>query len=200
MAGSMKNTHATTITFLILAAALFVQGYCPAQAVSQEAWEKPVDAATVVRFFYLPADSYAHPPLIFRVAPQGDRRLGTAPIVNMGGRTPFISTEEMQKLIQGLTRTGLAWEQSGSPKPVSPVPNREKADRMEISIFFTDHPVQAQIPASQLCQTLSELDKAFVQPRALWEFQLYRVDYGCSVQNFNRSAFPQHDDPKLDKQ
>ena len=185
---------------LLMAIVAFVYKSCIAQGMSQETWGKAVHARTVVRFFFLPANSYAHPPLIFRVVPKDDKRLGTAPIENMGGRTSFISIEEMHNLIQVLQYSGLAWQQSRSAKPVSRIPNKEKTDRMEISIFFTDHPTQAYISAANLCQTLSGLDKVFIQPRALWEFHLYRVEYGCSVRNFNRSAYPQHDDPKFDKE
>ena len=196
----MKGTRSAMTTLVMLAITAFVQGYCIAPAAAQEGWGKAVDSGTVVRFFFLPANSYAHPPLILRVAPQGDKRLSTAPIVNMGGRTPFISTEEMSNLVQALERSRLTWRPSLSAKSVSPIPNREKTDRMEISIFFTDHPIQAYVPASELCQTLSGVDKAFIHSRALWEFKLYRVEYGCLVRNFNRSAYPQHDDPKIDKE
>lgn len=196
----MSNTRASTIPFFMLAIVLIVHGHCLAQTASPETWGKPAETGTVVRFFYLPPESYAHPPLIFRVTSPGDKRLGSAPIVNMGGRTPYISSEEMENLIQGLKHTGLTWKQSTSAKLVSPIPTREMTDRMEISIFFTDHPTQAHVSPSELCQTLSGLDKVFIQARALWEFQLFRVEYSCTVPGFNRDAFPQHDDLTRDKE
>ena len=52
------------------------------------------------------------------------------------------------------------------------------------------------VDPKQICERLAPLDAALKQPRALWEFQLFRVDYGCHVPGFNRNAFPEHDDPK----
>jgi len=136
------------------------------QANGKQPLNVRVDKNTIVRIFYLPPESYLHPPLIFRVAGENDPSLGTAPI-NLIGRTPHISLSEMRNLVNALADWNLSWQ---------------KSKKLEAP--------------KQLCERLAPLDAALKQPRALWEFQLFRVDYGCHVQGFDRNAFPEHDDPK----
>ena len=76
--------------------------------VQHGSFNLPVNKETVVRFFYLPANDYLHPALFFRVVGTNSSRLNTAPITNHGGRTPYISIEEMQALIKLLDSAGLS--------------------------------------------------------------------------------------------
>jgi hypothetical protein len=154
----------------------------------------PVDENTVVWLFFVPADSYFHPPLIFRVVGENDSRLNSAPIVNLGGRTPYISLTEMRNLVQKLGHTDLSWhesEKSEVPKRIKP---GEITDKMQIKIFFGSGTDWALLDPKKICATLAPLDAAFREPRALWEFQLFRVDYGCKVPGFKRDKYPQHDE------
>ena len=154
-----------------------------------------VDKNTIVRFFYLPPESYLHPPLIFRVAGAKDGRLGTAPI-NPPGRTPYISLSEMRNLVTALADWNLSWQESKKLETPKKIETREMTDKMEVNVFFSRGTARALVDPKQLCERLAPLDAALKQPRALWEFQLFRVDYGCHVPEFNRNAFPEHDDPK----
>jgi hypothetical protein len=154
----------------------------------------PVDKDTVVRFFYLPANDYLHPALIFRVAESGSPRLNTAPITNRGGRTPYISAEEMQSLIKMLDRSNLSWHETKTVEVPKMVGFRETTGKMEIKIFSSGGTALSLSDPVNLCETLAPFDAALKQPRALWEFQLFRVDYHCEVPGFNRNAFPAHDE------
>lgn len=154
-----------------------------------------VDKNTIVRFFYLPPESYLHPPLIFRVAGENDPRLGTAPI-NPLGRTSYISLSEMRNLVTALADWNLSWQESKKLETPKKIETREMTDKMEVKVFSSRGTDRALVDPKQLCERLAPLDAALKQPRALWEVQLFRVDYGCHVPGFNRNAFPEHDDPK----
>jgi hypothetical protein len=60
-----------------------------------------VSADTAIRFFYHPAGSYFHAPLIIRVVGENDPQLITAPM-SEAGRTTYIRLSEMKSLTQGL--------------------------------------------------------------------------------------------------
>jgi hypothetical protein len=153
----------------------------------------PVGGHTVVRFFYLPPNSYLHAALIFRVVGDHDPRLNTSPINNLGGRTPYITLAEMQNLIQQLSDLDLSWQQSKRVEVPKELTTKEMTDRLQIDIFFSQGTDRTLVDPQRLCATLATLDPAFRQPRALWEFQLFRVDYHCTVPGFNRNAYPEHD-------
>ena len=93
-----------------------------------------VDKNTVVRIFYLPPESYLHPPLIFRVAGGSDPRLGTAPI-NILGRTPYISLSEMRNVVTALAEWNLSWRKSKRLETHKRIETREMTDKMEVSVF-----------------------------------------------------------------
>jgi hypothetical protein len=166
------------------------------QATRKQSLNVPVDGDTIVRFFYLPPYSYFHVPLTFRVVEKNDPRLGTAPLAIPGDRTPYISLPEMQNLIAALAHSDLSWQESKeleTPKKIEP---REMTDKMEITVFSSRGTDRAFVAPQQLCEKLAALDAALKQPRARWEFQLFRVDYDCQVSGFDRSAYPEHDEPK----
>lgn len=179
---------------LVLATASI--GFCQANE-ERARLSSPVNEETVVRFFFAPANSYFHPPLIFRVVADGDLRLNTAPKVNLGGRTPYISLAEMQHLVDRLTNAGLLWrvrKQAALPKRIEP---QDVTDRMRIEVFLTDRTDSTLLDPKKICTTLAGFDSAFKTPRALWEFQLFRRDYGCEVPGFNRQKYIDHDTGSL---
>jgi len=167
------------------------------QAAPKNSLDVPVNENTIVRFFYLPPYSYFHVPLSFRVEGENSSLLGTSPLANPQDRTPYISLSEMRNLIAGLAHLDLSWRQESkkleTPKKIE---THEMTDKMEITVFSTGGTYRAFVDPKQLCERLAPLDAALKQPRALWEFLLFRVDYGCHVQGFDRNAFPEHDDPK----
>lgn len=154
-----------------------------------------MDKNTTARFFYLPPESYLHPPLIVRVAGENDPRLRTAPITFLG-RTAYISLAEMRSLMTALAGWNLSWQKSKKLETPKKIETREMTDKMEVKVFSSRGTDRVLVDPKQLCERLAPLDAELKQPRALWEFQLFRVDYGCHVQGFDRNAFPEHDDPK----
>ena len=165
------------------------------QANGKQPLNVRVDKNTIVRIFYLPPESYLHPPLIFRVAGENDPRLGTAPI-NLLGRTPYISLSDMRHLVTALADWNRSWQRSKKLETPKKIETREMTDKMEVKVFSSRGIDRVLVDPKQLCERLAPLNAALKQPRALWEFQLFRVDYGCHVQGFDRNAFPEHDDPK----
>jgi hypothetical protein len=165
------------------------------QVHGEETLEVHVDESTIIRFFYLPVDSYLHPALAFRVAPENDARFGTAPI-DYVGRTPYVSLSEMRNLVSAIGDLSLSWQTSPKPEVPKLIDPRKMPDKMEIEIFSSRGTDRALVDPTRLCETLAPLDEALNQRRARWEFELFRVDYGCKVPGFDRSAFPEHDDPK----
>lgn len=165
------------------------------QAKGKQPLDMRVDKNTIVRFFYLPPESYLHPPLIFRVAGEDDPRLGTAPI-SLLGRAPYISLSEMRNLVTALAGWNLSWQKSRKLETPKKIETREMTDKMEVKVFSSRGTERVFVDPKQLCERLAPLDAALKQPRALWEFQLFRVEYGCHVQGFDRNAFPEHDDRK----
>jgi hypothetical protein len=160
----------------------------------RDALAVPVNDGTAVMFFYLPANSYLHPALIFRVAKPGSPLLNTAPIVNRGGRTPYITVEEMRDLIRLLDHSDLSWRKSKQVEIPKAPSFSETTGKLEIKVFSSDGTALSLSKPDNLCQTLAPLDAALKQPRARWEFQLFRVDYHCQVPGFNRNAYPEHDE------
>jgi hypothetical protein len=151
----------------------------------------PVNDKTVVRFFYDPPGDYFHKPLVFRVVDQGDPLLNTAS-VREEGRTAYISLKEMHDFVQRLVHTDLAWQESKTPEALGPYKELPVSDEMEILVAFSNETAKAQITPKTICKVLKPLDAALETPRALWEFQGFRLNYGCKVPGFKPDAYPDH--------
>ncbi len=151
----------------------------------------PVDEKTAVRFFYDPPGEYFHKPLVFRVAKEGDPLLNTAPI-REEGRTAYISVSEMRELVQRLGRLDLAWQESETVEALGSYKNLPVFDDMEILVALSHGTAKAHITPKTICRTLRPLDAALKTPRALWELQIFRLNYGCKVPGFQPDAYPDH--------
>lgn len=146
---------------------------------------------TAVRFYYNPSPEDAfHSPLVFRVVKAGDPRLNTAPIL-LEGRTAFITGGEMQQLIEGLDRAGLSWRVSEKSEALGSFRHLLIGD-VEIRVVSPKGMAVTNFNPKPLCRILQPLDHALVTPRALWEFQLFRVEDGCKVRGFNYQVYPDH--------
>jgi hypothetical protein len=190
----MKIQFPSGLLFGLLAVTLAVCQPVHGQSapVSSSLSTGPVDDDTFVTFFYLPSYSYLHPALIFHAAKSGSTLLNTAPFTDLGGRTAYVSIEEMRDLIGLLAHSDLSWrktKQTELPKPGL----ANTTDKLEIRIINPDGTALSLSNPDKLCETLAPLDAALKQPRALWEFQLFRQEYGCKVPGLNRNAYPQHD-------
>lgn len=151
----------------------------------------PVDENTAVRFFYHDEENYFHFPLIFRPVMLGDPRLNTAPM-GTEGRSAYISPEEMRQLLQGLRHSDLSWQESEKTEVLGSFKRLHWSDSMEILIVCSKGTARTNLDPKKICETLKPLDSAVKTLRALWEFQLYRITYGCKVPGFDFHAYPDH--------
>jgi hypothetical protein len=152
----------------------------------------PTEDVMAIRFFYNNESNYFHGPLLFRSVPAGDPRLNTAPMLDEG-RTAYISPEEMSDLMSRLASTDFLWRNSEKSEALGKgtrIPYR--GDFMQLLVVCRKSTSKGRIEPKQICQKLAPLDTALVSPRARWEFQLFRIGDGCTVQNFDEAAFPDH--------
>lgn len=150
------------------------------------------DDKTAVRFFYQPAaGDYFHAPLVFSVIEEGNSLINTAPM-REAGRTVYISLSEMSDVVQGLKRSDIVWQESGDIVTLGSYKKLPLFDDMEILVANSMGTAKARIAPKAICRTLKPLDAALKTPRALWEFQGFRLNYGCKVPGFKPDAYPDH--------
>jgi len=150
-----------------------------------------VNEKIAVRFFYDPPGDYFHKPLIFRVAEDGSPKINTA-TVHEEGRIAYITISEMRTLVNGLAHANLVWRVSQKVEALRPFKELPLSDDMEILVVFSDGTAKAKLSPQVICTILKQLDTALTTPRALWEFQLLRLDDGCEVPGFKPEAYPDH--------
>ncbi len=152
----------------------------------------PIEEVIAIRFFYNNESNYFRGPLIFRAVPLGDPKLNTAPMLEEG-RTAYISRNEMTTLVSRLSSADLKWQNLNRSEALgkgTKIPYR--GDFMQVLVLGLKNMSKGGIEPKEICQKLAPLDAALVSPRARWEFQLLRVNDGCTVQNFDYDAFPDH--------
>ncbi len=150
-----------------------------------------VSADTAIRFFYHPAGSYFHAPLIIRVVGENDPQLITAPM-SEAGRTTYIRLSEMKSLTQGLERLGLTWKVSQEAEEFGPAFDLALTGKMDITVRLSKSTELAELDPKSICTTLGVLAPSLTTPRAQWEFRKFRLNYGCRVPGFNSDAYPDH--------
>lgn len=149
----------------------------------------PVDNNTTIRFFYHPpnADRFVYP-LVLRVAHPNDEGMKLAPIL-AEGRTVHISLSEMQELVAGMTRSIMMGQQTRSVEVLEPWEMIPSTEAMDVVIVFSKGAARGAILRKDICKTLGSLDSAIKTPRAHWEFQRFRVYYGCRVPGFDDAKY-----------
>lgn len=152
----------------------------------------PAAKDTVVRFFYQPPDGeYLHHPLLFRVVKKSDPRWNTIAYLDVG-RTLYISLSDMQQLMTNIAHLSLQWDESAEIEPLETVDDiKLDALGMDITVLSAKGTAKARIERDQICETLAKLDGALLTPRALWEFQRFRLQYYCRVPGYNPGEYKQ---------
>jgi hypothetical protein len=187
------NFSALALAFLFVAGGGGAQSNQKHERVS--ILRSPTDEKTVVRFFYQPPGDYFHAPLVFRAVQEGNALLNTGPM-REEGRNAYISVAEMRELVQTLTHSNLAWQESetvetlGSYKKLSL--DGVGLDDMDVRVVLSNGTTKAQIAPKAICKNLKALNSALKTPRAIWEFQGFRLNYGCKVPRFKPDAYPDH--------
>jgi hypothetical protein len=145
-----------------------------------------------VRFFYQPtlADHF-HVPLIVRVVGQNDPRIHTSPFTSEG-RLAFVFLSEMQQLMGRLARSGASWRESDKVEAFGSSHRLKALGGLDITIVSSRGTAKGIVEPRRICEFLASLDPAIRSPRALWEFQDFRLDDSCDVPGFNPQAYPDH--------
>lgn len=183
------NSAIRICLIIVFAFVIAAKGAC--QDKSQgHALTFPAGKNSVVRFFYQPQDNnYFHVPLVFRVVDNQDARWNTAPVFDVG-RTAYITLSEMLQLVASLSRSSLAWHESTKVENLETYKTIHSYGGMGVTVLSVDGTAKATIEPSRICDTLASLDAVLQTPRALWEFQLFRMQYHCQVPNFDPKAYP----------
>jgi hypothetical protein len=149
----------------------------------------PVDNITSVRFFYHPpnANRFVYP-LVFRVADPNDEQMKVAPVL-AEGRTVHISLSEMQELVAGMRRSIMMGQQTRGVEVLEPWEMIPSTEAMDVVVVFSKGAARGAILRKDICKTLGSLDSAIKTPRAHWEFQRFRLYYGCRVPGFDDAKY-----------
>jgi hypothetical protein len=190
MTSTNRTPHAWWLLFAMLTSTTSLR--CHQTVEKKSVLDSPVDEKTAVRFFYNPSDGgYFHFPLIFRPVMPGDPRLNTAPM-GTEGRTAYISFSEMQQLMQGLAHSDLSWQESEKVEVLGSFKKLAITDNLAITVVSSRGTARAALDTKRICEMFKPLDSALKAPRALWEFQGFRLNYGCKVPGFIYGAYPDH--------
>ena len=179
----------TQTCFLLLATLIpSVQGYAAGQ---DRIMTSPADKDSVVRFFYQPPEGeYLHVALIFRAVKKQDLRWNTTAYSDKG-QTVYVSLSDMQRLMAKLAHLSLRWDESTR---VEGLESRghiySYGYGMGIKVLSAKGTAKTTIEHDKICETLTPLDAALLTPRALWEFQGFRLQYHCRVPGYNLDAYP----------
>lgn len=147
------------------------------------------DESVAIRFYLQLSGDYFKVPLVFRVVDRKDHRFNTAPVLD-SGRTAYITLAEMQKLLPALVQSGLSWLQGQIVEIFGSSIVIPRTETMQVTILSSHGTALAALDPKKICKTLSPLDSDLTTPRALWEFQAFRIPYGCTVPGFNYNAYP----------
>jgi hypothetical protein len=152
----------------------------------------PVDDKTAIRFFYQPVGDYFHYPLVFRVVEESNPLLDTV-TMQEEGQTAYISLSEMRELVQSLAHSGLEWHESETVEVFGLSKKLTLAgvglDTMDVRVVTSGGTAKAEVSPKAICTILKPLDAALKWPRILWEFQGFRINYGCKVPGFKYGAY-----------
>ena len=62
-------------------------------------------------------------------------------------------------------------------------------EAMDVVIIFSKGAARGVIQNENICETLASLDSPIKTPRAHWEFQRFRIYYGCRVPGFDDAKY-----------
>jgi hypothetical protein len=193
MSSKMTSSWAVALVFLVAVGAGKPQSNQKQQQAS--ILSSPVDEKTIIRFFYYPAGEYIRIPLVFRVVNESNPLFNTAPI-REEGRTAYISLPEMRGLVRLLAGSRLRWKESQATEVLGLYKDLALQGiglvSMDVRIVCSKGTAKAEISPKAICMNVKPLDAALKTPRALWEFQLFRLQYGCQIPGFKADAYPDH--------
>jgi hypothetical protein len=149
------------------------------------------EVGSVIRFFYKirienPNDLRDFP-LFFQAVADGDKRINT-----LGSEVSwrvYLSSTEMQQLVQRLDNLGLTWQDFASAKPPIRFETPPAPHEMQVFVFCKDGSARGEVPNKKVCQALEPLDSIFQNYRDAGAFQSYREGFGCHIPRSKRQVF-----------
>jgi hypothetical protein len=149
----------------------------------------PADATTAVRFFFHPpgSDRFVYP-LVVRVAPDNDEKMKTAPLLTEG-RTVYISLPEMKDLLGSMERSIMMGQQTRNVEVFGSWEMIPSSEAMDVFVISSKGAARGVVLQKDICKTLSSLDSSIRNPRALWEFEKFRLYNGCRVPGFDDAKY-----------
>jgi hypothetical protein len=183
--------HRSTRVCFLLVATLTSAELASGEAATQDhALTLHAGKESVVRFFFQPPDGeYFHVALLFRVVKKDDPRWNTSALSDVG-RTAYVSLSEMQRLMTKLTHLSSQWDESANVEGLETYKTiHSYGYGMGVKVLSTKGTAKATIAPDKICETLAPLDSALLTPRALWEFQRFRLQYRCPVLGYRPDAY-----------
>ncbi len=155
----------------------------------------PIDRTTAVSFFWFgDMESHWREPMNFYVASASDPKLHTVSMeygVSSKGVETWITTSEMQILIERLSESHLQWTDSKTVSPFKPWSKRTDGhDSFDITVVSSKGTASAGIRLARMCDELLAFDSAMPTPRLQWQFQTLRWDDGCVIAGYHNEAKP----------
>jgi hypothetical protein len=86
----------------------------------------------------------------------------------------------------------MCWQHSENTDKLENFRSLGHTRNMAILVVSSTGGDKAVISPQRICETLEPLDRALKSPRALWELQLFRLDYTCNVPGFDYDEYPDH--------
>jgi hypothetical protein len=130
-------------------------------------------------------------PILFEAVDPADNLLNTAPMLHEG-RTVYITPAEMSSLLKEISNLCLEWNLTTKRETLGDANRIPPVYAMVITVVSSKGTASAGFDPAKICQTLAPLDKVFMTPRALWEFQLFRDEYDCKVPDLDGNKYPDH--------
>lgn len=144
-----------------------------------------------IRVFYAPLTDKIAPfkfPRVFVPTSAQDPRLG-----KLYGYTLYVLPKEVESLLRKLYELDLNWKAHSTPTPLRvrgpQLPTVAVHDRVQVIVSCDKGSCEAFFDGDRFCAVLAGLDSALTTPRALWEFQGYRVNFGCKVPEYDPHKF-----------
>ena len=149
----------------------------------------PIDNSTAVRFFFHSplSDRFVHP-LVFRVEAENKERMKTAPLLTEG-RTVYISLSEMKALVAAMTRSITMGQQTKNIEVFGSWERIPSTEAMDVFVIFSKGAARGVILRKDICKILGSLTSSIKTPRALWEFERFRMYNDCSVPGFDDTKY-----------
>jgi hypothetical protein len=98
----------------------------------------------------------------------------------------------MDRLINALSSSPLDWQNSRQKTPfINATKIIPQTWNMSVDVLFSKGSAASRIDPKSICDVLPPMDSAFTFDRARWEFQMFRINYGCPVpKGLNPKAYP----------